>query len=380
MPVPPAPFDFTKVKKLAWIAKPKPGEFGQGHPVFLLTMVDDAQYVAKVESRKGPDVVTFSTTVNLLYSIANEVGGGVAGRTMELAEVPAFFAMTHRLDADLDDAPRDYIRKYEAFSIGMKPKTEKAWRTGGGWVSGFTSTKVNQFGNLWIIMDAQAGLKDLKGLTEGENVEIPKVISLLIEMQRDVNLRGLGRIIASDMFVGNHDRFDMATGHIVNSGNVFFVNVEGGYSIRGLDPLDPNGQNNFYQALEANVEEQRNWLGAKLNDENFLRQAASGLLDSVVFALKCKLPTYEKLKFYFSFKAPDKQTVLEGIQQGRAKIREICERMMRSPHRPAGLQSRMAALGWLNIGMFGPYGSTPVLQPPNAPRPLNRFTIGRRGP
>lgn len=378
MPVPPAPFDFTKVKKLAWIAKPKPNERG-GHPVFLLTMVDDAQYVAKVEQRKGPDVVTFSTTVNLLYSIASEVGGGVAGRTMELAEVPAFYAMTHRLNADLDDATREYIRSFEAYSIGMNPKTERAWKTGGGgWVSGFTPTKVNRFGNLWIIMDAQSGLKDLKGLTEGENVEIPKVLSLLIEMQRDVNLRGLGRIIASDMFVGNNDRFAIAEGRIQNTGNVFFVNVEGGYSIRGLDPLDPGGQNKFYQALEVDVEEQRNWLGAKLNDENFLRQAASGVLDSVVFALKSKLPTHQQLRFYFGFKAPEKQAVFEGIKQGREKIKAMCEQMMRSPHRPAGLQSRMGALGWLHIGMFGPYGSSPGLQPPNAPGPRNRF-IGRRG-
>jgi hypothetical protein len=377
MPVPPAPFDFTKVKKLAWIAKPKGDEL-KGHPVFLLTMIDDVQYVTKVEQKTGPDVMTSSSTINLLYSIANEVGGGVAGRTMELEEVPAFFAMTHRLNADLDDATRDYIRGYEAFSIGMKPRTERAWKTGGGgWVSGFTTTKVNRSPFLWIIMDAQRGLKDLKGLTEGENVEVPKVFSLLIDLQRDDNLKGLGRIIASDMFVGNNDRFNVAEGRIQNAGNVFFVNLEGGYSIRGLDPLDPNGQNKFHLALEHDPD-RRDWLGAKLNDDNFLRQAASGILDSVVWALKSKLPTHQQLRFYFCFKAQEKQAVFEGIKEGREKIRAICERMMRSPHRPAGLQSRMGALGWLNIGMFGPYGSTPGLQPPNAPGPRNQF-IGRRG-
>ncbi len=377
MPVPPKPFDFNSVTRFCWIAKPKEGEFGRGHPVYLLTTASDAQYVVKMEQTVGPDVKTASRTMDLLYDLANQVGGGVAGRSLEFSEVTAFFAMVRRLAGTLDQETKDHMRMMEGIDLGLR--NEKKRTT---WLPGYTQEKVDQAADMWIIMDAQKGLDDLKGMMKSPDAS--KILRTLTDLQKDYNLAALGRILAVDMFVGNNDRFNFQRGTIQNFGNVFFVNQDGAFSIRGLDPVDPGGQNKFNEELfkqEQNI--RQDWQGAKLNDDEHLKWVASMALDAVVAALKPKLHKYQQLRFAFSFGATEKLKVYLGIKEGVERIRAICVLMMKSPRRPAGLQSRMAALGWLDISMFGRYGSSPDIEQPRLPTPGGRIVIGSgkyRGP
>ncbi len=360
----PRPFDFNSVTTFAWLAKPKEEEGKAGHPVYLLTTSGGEQYVVKMERTKGgDDVKTASRSMEMMYAMARVVGGGVSSRSLEDSEVAAFFAMARRLA--VDEATQQEMHTMEGYARPLKSERKRTT-----WLPGFTHTGIDQNPMMWIIMDFQKGLKDLEGLMKSP--DLSQIFRTLTDLQKDSNLAALGRILAVDMFLGNNDRFDLERGGITNPGNVFFVSENGAYTLHGIDPVSPNGTNAFHMALDK---QSGRWLGFMLNDDAKLKWIAWMALESVVSALFPKLRRNQQVKFAFAFGPAEKDKVYEGIKQGKALIHVLCNRMMQSPRRPAGLQSRMEALGWLYMSAH-----RATIAPPSLPAPGRGFVIASHRP
>lgn len=97
----------------------------------------------------------------------------------------------------------------------------------------------------WIKMPMVQGLSDADFLQKNDRGRVTGVISRkvkedIVKFTDEAMWPPLGKILAVDIFNGNNDRFDTATGDWINLGNVMFL--QGGDTpVIGLDTFDPMG-------------------------------------------------------------------------------------------------------------------------------------------
>lgn len=113
---------------------------------------------------------------------------------------------------------------------------------------------------IWVKMPMVAGLTDAntyekvmvydkkQSEAQGKKVEkeseLPSVRAVkrnIVKFSDSAVWAELGKVLAVDIFNGNSDRFDVATGAWVNEGNVMFV-TGGPKPVIGLDTFNPNGR------------------------------------------------------------------------------------------------------------------------------------------
>jgi hypothetical protein len=86
----------------------------------------------------------------------------------------------------------------------------------------------------WVKMPMVQGLSDADVWDDKGGVKLKKVIARLID---ETVWLHLGKVLATDIFNGNNDRFDTDTGDWINKANLMFID---GGSVIGLDTFDPN--------------------------------------------------------------------------------------------------------------------------------------------
>ena len=308
------------------------------HPVWLLTQndVNATQWVLKAELSKGRN----DEALNFSLDLMKQAGGkGPAGRTLDKFELAVLFNLS--ANPNLDQAECADIKKHENNNL-----------------------------ETFVIMEYVPNLLDLRQVFK--NADAQGALKLLIALEKPENLHRLGRIVAVDLFLGNNDRFTPKASEqqvMKNPSNVMFKKgKDGGYSIRGLDPVDPYtswsklDQDLLHIQPNDPYDKDDKWWGKKLEDRNFLIAYAYRILTELVTELKTLIDGAESAKHMFILGKQGKEghgisserchvkMIVEGMEAARAEIKAICQARMaglagRAPA-PAGLASRLNKLGW----------------------------------
>ena len=375
MSVPPAPINFSSLNDLRDLS-------GNGQsPVFAIKL-GTSMYVVKRElGELGVAHQTKRSAIDGVYGIAQKAAGGASGRGMSQAELTSLLNASSRLGQAQRPAIDAFKRAYEDTKrvaqqprpgqpppLPPRPATGPGARVAppmpkGAPPSPFDLGKWNvkpsaQEDTSWVIMEHVQGMLDLKHIVASANKsDAARAHMALFE---DENLRRLGRIIVTDIFIGNNDRFEFGDDSLTlaipcnpegnpyclpNPGNIIFVDTAGKLVLSGMDPLDPNGRFELETNGNASDELGRGmYYGAKLKDGVWRALAAEVLLKAISGVLERKLlggafdPKY--------YKPEHVNKVVEGMGQGLQKLMQLCEQMLRTGRPPADLVSRMEIVGW----------------------------------
>jgi hypothetical protein len=317
------------------------------HPVFCVTMNDGNRYVIKAEGIKLNDVGrdfgdkdTQQKSMHFGFHAMQKVVRGPNARPLDHYEISDFYSL--RFNPVVDGTTKQEIRK-----------TEKERTT-----------------SMLVIMDLVDGLKEAESMgASGDAVEVRK---MLVGLFTDESLELLGRLIVVDLFIGNEDRFSFANkncntraldydtlpnafrGVISNFGNVAFKKVGDDYTLIGFDPWDrskPLAQlDQDLLTLVNNPKE--DWTAAKiLTDKNKMKSAGVMVLNSIIKGLlELFPPTGATDPVIWKPSTKDYDKVYKGMKKGADDLRVVCKtRAGNIPGRveiPAGVASRMKALGW----------------------------------
>jgi hypothetical protein len=174
---------------------------------------------------------------------------------------------------------------------------------------------------------------------------------LACKMKNDPNLlRGLGMIVAVDLFSGNLDRFD-GTGHIVNKGNIVFQkNADKTYAPLGVDFFDAKeAAANLYNP----VNDPNTWIGMVLIDAQKIQ----------AFALKAIGELNQMFAAAIAPRAMPAEAVLgqaeinafaAAIQAGSDTLKTDLQIKVRKGFKlPSGVDQRMQLLRWTAINFNG---------------------------
>ncbi|MHB1225752.1 MAG: hypothetical protein ACYC2G_17115 [Gemmatimonadaceae bacterium] len=226
-------------------------------------------------------------------------------------------------------------------------------------VADFTAAFDSQ--SLWMLLGLKEGLVDLEGIVKGANAL--KARQILLALRDPENLDRLGRILATDMFLGNTDRFvnDVGGKGIQNIGNVFFVEKgTGEFKIKGLDVFDPSKNTALMSHTVArgctdprggdNVDY---WAGPLLKDPVQLNRVAQNALDSLYTELSGVLrKANEPAAMIRGYDFTDQHTrrVVAGMNAALIVIKASCKQrlaqMRKGKADTAGLKSRMKLMNW----------------------------------
>lgn len=218
-----------------------------------------------------------------------------------------------------------------------------------------------QAGSLWILMGLKAGLVDLEGIAQGGNVL--KASQILLSLRDPENLDRLGRILATDIFLGNSDRFvnDVTGKGIQNVSNVFFVEKRTGeFKIKGLDVFDPSRNSALMSHTvtrgcerdpsPANV---NYWGGPLLKDPIQLQRVAGNALTSLYDELSSVLRNGgigPGIIRSYEFTPQHTSLVVAGMNAALIVIKASCKQrlaqMRKGKADTAGLKSRMKLMNW----------------------------------
>mgnify|MGYP005810676607 CR=1 FL=1 len=239
----------------------------------------------------------------------------------------------------------------------------------------------------WVKMPMVPGLSDAEFYNDGNDVETRRLKEVVPKLLDDAVWRDLGRVLAVDIFAGNSDRFDVATGDWVNKGNLMFLDG-GATAVIGLDTFDPNSQDQGNLANRGGFEAMRTLTDAARRDTfalactrsvgSELQRAATakllgrftlrvpGLNDAVIaFDVENLGTLYERyapllaqgiaagaaaLRAYLQGKqqqyAPQPSWQNANASQAQRRIIMGGNRTVQPKQLPAGVRQRMAYLGW----------------------------------
>jgi hypothetical protein len=295
--------------------------------VFLITFANDSQVVIKAES--GLAAITDRTAnrkkVDFAMQLSAKVGAGSNSRSMDAAEVQQI----GRLRAKFPGEEADW-------AVALDPN--------------FAAQTT------WIMMEKESGLTSLEDVVYGTSKQA--ALMLLMELRRKPNMVQLGRILAVDLFLGNGDRFRINPGELEDSfqnmGNVFISkNQNKELTIRGLDPLDPSSSwakldQDLLVVSNGNIQ---SWPGLILKDNRRMKEIANRLATEITDALVGKCGMDDRQKSKWAVKRKDVGYITDGMKKGRDEIKLLCRaRTAKNGGRsapPAGLTSRMRAMGWV---------------------------------
>lgn len=315
----------------------------QGHPVYtvdyMVTPRAVATYVVKAEVRKSviTDMNGRTTqvgrreqqrAVQTSIQLMRDAARGGRGRVLDDKEVQSLFDRARLLLAAAE-------------------------------IAGFKATA--DANAIWVLYGMKAGLVELSDVVQGASVL--RATQLLAALRDPENLDRLGRILATDMFLGNRDRFsnDVGTQGIRNATNVFFVEkATGEFKIKGLDVFD-HTQNNALMSTTvtagcANDPRPINvsyWGGPLLRDPLQLRRVASNALTSMYDELAAVLRNANVgagIVRNAAFEGYHIDAVVAGMNAALVVIKASCKQrlaqMRRAKVDTAGLKSRMQLMHW----------------------------------
>jgi hypothetical protein len=213
---------------------------------------------------------------------------------------------------------------------------------------------------LWMLLGFKAGLVDLQGVIDSQAVL--RACQVLLSLRDDENLDRLGRILATDLFLNNNDRFSIKPNEssIQNLGNVFFVDKGNGtFKIKGLDVFDPSSNNALMSTTvrkgcdRMDSRDENYWSGPLLKDPDKRARVAQNALDSLYAELggvlrEAKFP--EPLIRNYKFSESHTKVVVKGMEAALVVIKASCKlrlaQMRAGKVNADGLKSRMKVMGW----------------------------------
>ena len=217
----------------------------------------------------------------------------------------------------------------------------------------------------WVMMGFKDGLTALdkvtaKDATNGFNIQ--RIVAVLSSLKETENLERLGAMLATDLFLGNEDRFRIRQRQqgIQNYGNIFFVEKGAGmFKLKALDPWDAGKQSAIMDQMIAHpstfapkFRHQEQWTGLSLLKESEMLRIATNACDSLNDELTQPLKAVgytDKVLKTMRLDGDDVKKVVEAMKQTRTKIREYCN-TRKSGRGGAvfgeGLKSRMELLDW----------------------------------
>jgi hypothetical protein len=305
------------------------------HAVFLITYrtspTTSARFVVKTESRVAGFTGADKTAVQTSIMLMRQAARGGKGRVLTEAETGAFLQGTRPL---LSAEDREFLDDEAKGHGNVKP--------------------------IWILLGFKDGLIDLRGMVGAPDAA--KAAQVLLSLHDEENLDRLGRILATDMFLHNNDRFNFrpnGTG-ILNFGNVFFVDKgNGDFKIKGLDVFDPSTNTALMSTVvrkgceKDDWRDERYWSGPLLKDRGRITKVAQNALDSLFKELGEILRGagyHEPLIRNFRFSQDDTKRVVKGMEAAVVVIKSTCKlrlaQMRQGKVNADGLKSRMKAMGW----------------------------------
>jgi hypothetical protein len=278
-------------------------ENGNSRPVFLVTMTQGVPLVVKAEGvSQGRSEQDAQNSIRWGSRMMKQVTPGVHVHPLSSDEVKVLGAL--RDDQFADDQSRPFLALCRS-----------------------------KAGNVWVKMDYVQPLADVESMIAGGAGAL--VLSIL---RSDRILKGLGRIAAVDLFLGNKDRFHTTINTAVN--NIFLrQGGPSGYDLIGLD---------FYAAFvsgsnlcEAPPDD---WEGRVLVDRAKLYQYSVEVIEKLNKTLGLML---KRAKTRYSRKdliCQYSTAFLCGIHEGAAVLKNYLER--KNSLHSDGIAQRMKVLGW----------------------------------
>ena len=177
-------------------------------------------------------------------------------------------------------------------------------------------------------------------------------LAMLEKLSKDRKvLYNLARVIAVDMFIGNHDRFN-ADGAVANPENVLFIMEGNKLSPVGVDFFDKtSAADEFHIATTDSIlllPPRPDWAGTMLANRSQLNEFAVKLLDGLnrYFSKTLKglgIPASEGM-LIDKIRLGD---IAKGLLDGANGLREYLQRRRRQKKvLPVGVGMRMQRLGW----------------------------------
>ncbi len=229
------------------------------------------------------------------------------------------------------------------------------------------TAEVNDFksafngGSLWMLLGLKEGLVDLEAILKSGNTL--KATQILLAMRDPENLDRLGRILATDLFLGNRDRFqnDQDGGGIQNQGNVFFVEKgTGEFKIKGLDVFDSTKNtalmsHTVHKGCERDPSagDVNYWAGPLLKDPIQLKRIANNALKSLYDELSAVLRNANvsaSMIRGYEFGPKHTALVVAGMNAAVIVIKASCKQRLAQMRKgkvdTAGLKSRMKLMNW----------------------------------
>jgi hypothetical protein len=179
-------------------------------------------------------------------------------------------------------------------------------------------------------------------------------------------LESLGMIVACDLFVGNNDRFNPTGGSnrtygattlnfkvVKNVTNIFIGGPSTGRWFTGMDFLDPNAGFRWFNQTIAQIKMMydQDWPGQYLVDKEKRQKFCKDIIWDLNLILSggasvAKQGLLAPKKTWTGDKAKDRLET--GMIAGGQQIRDgLTSKYGNDPNRPAGLDSRLAALAKL---------------------------------
>jgi hypothetical protein len=297
-------------------------------PVFLLTFVDGTQRVLKAEmtDQSGNEGADF------IASLQSMLGADLGVALLGAADVTALAEMNKDIVFD--------ARGRHPHAVVVKDFIKDV-------------AESNMF--IFYTMTFVSALKSLESQAHQEKkngderaLEKLGVVKLARRMVGEpALLPALGKVVAVDLFCGNADRFG-PDGNIVNAGNILFrKNADKTYTPLGIDFFDVQGEfSKMTTALQPN--QATHWPGMMLSAgktqklDQFAASAIASLNASFTLAMAGRAMPNDAV-----LGAKETNAFKAGMVEGTAELRRhLLATTRRGGRLPAGVQSRMDALGW----------------------------------
>ena len=229
----------------------------------------------------------------------------------------------------------------------------------GGEVNDFRSAFNTE--SLWMLLGLKDGLVDLEAIVQGGNAL--RATQILMSLRDPENLDRLGRILATDIFLGNRDRFqnDVGNDGIQNPGNVFFVEKgTGEFKIKGLDVFDSTKNTALMSHTvtrgcerDPTAGDVNHWAGPLLKDPIHLRRVADNALTSMYDELSGVLRNANigpGIIRGYEFGPQHTHLVVAGMNAAIVVIKASCKQRLAQMRKgkvdTSGLKSRMKLMNW----------------------------------
>lgn len=311
--------DIATIEAIALSDKAQVGRYDKSRPVFKVIFKNGDDLIVKAEL--GGDKAAVKKSMEFGAMIMEAVSPEVKAERLKDAEVTA-----------LQEVPESLYLPANRKSLAHSYLNDVSGNT-----RLFFLMKMAVVGNL---RTAEQKLNK-KSDDETDEKQAERAKKLVGKLSTSQAMEALGRIIAADFFIGNHDRF-AKNGEVVNIGNIMFEKLaDKSYKPVGLDFLDPNGKlSNIAQSVDL-----KKWGGHQLKDRVSIGELAVKIIRGINDRIEEMVPGIKRSELLDQTKCGG--PLISGLQAGceaikaRIKVEDDAGRAV-----AGGVRQRMDALGW----------------------------------